>query len=138
MTMTWRETPALDKIEFPVSRFAPRQARRWIAEASGELGDERLDLLLLLVSEVVSNSVRHSGAGPDEHVEVRLTRQRTVLRVDVRDPGPGFVRPRTMGPGPHGLQILDAESDRWGVERSPATVWFELRVQDRDMAWRMR
>jgi anti-sigma regulatory factor (Ser/Thr protein kinase) len=138
MTMTWTETPALDKIEFPVSRFAPRQARRWIAEASGELGDERLDVLLLLVSEVVSNSVRHSGAGPDEHVGVRLTRQGTVLRVDVRDPGPGFVRPRTMGPGPHGLQILDAESDRWGVERSPATVWFELRVQDMDMAWRMR
>lgn len=121
--------PDRDRVQFPMSRFAPRQARRWIAEL-GRMGQERLDVVLLLVSELVTNGVRHSGAGPDEYLEVRVTRQGTVLRVDVQDPGPGFLPPRVMEPGPHGLQIVDVMSDRWGVERSPTIVWFELRVEE--------
>jgi two-component sensor histidine kinase len=129
MNMRWMGSAGSDRVQFPITTFAPRQARTWIAEAD-RVGPERLDIVLLLLSELVTNSVRHSGAGPAEQVEVRMAREGTVLRVEVQDPGPGFVRPRTMGPGPHGLQIVDAESDRWGVQRSPTIVWFEIDVQE--------
>lgn len=85
----------------------------------------------LLVSELVTNAVRHvprgAAAGVDLAVDVRDGR----LRVEVRDRGPGF-EPRAREEGPEvpsgwGLHILDRVASRWGVEQQDgALVWFEL------------
>jgi signal transduction histidine kinase len=87
-----------------------------------------LDLLLLLVSELVTNSVRHSGAAAGDPVEIALQRGDGTIHVDVQDTGTGFDR-RDVRPGPHGLQVVEATADRWGIDSSgPTTVWFELDV----------
>jgi anti-sigma regulatory factor (Ser/Thr protein kinase) len=117
-----------ESVELPVSPHAPGQARRWVSQRSSDLPGGTMDLLLLLVSELVTNSVRHSGADPGERVQIALERGDRTIHVDVQDPGPGFDR-RDLSPGPHGLQVLESGADRWGIDRSgPTTVWFELDV----------
>ncbi len=93
------------------------------------LDDPLVDDAALLVSEVVSNSVRHAGLGAADAIEVRVRGSRAMLHVDVIDPGPGFepqVHPR-QDDGGWGLWILDQLATRWGVERGGRTrVWFDL------------
>jgi signal transduction histidine kinase len=117
-----------ESVELLVSPRAPSQARRWVLERGGDLPRGKLDLLLLLVSELVTNSVRHSGAVPGERVQIALERGDGTIHVDVQDTGPGFDR-HDVRSGPHGLQVVESGANRWGIERSvPTTVWFELDV----------
>jgi len=117
-----------ESVELLVSPRAPGQARRWVSEQGSDLPRGTLDLLLLLVSELVTNSVRHSGAVPGERLQIGLERGDGTIHVDVQDPGAGFDR-HDLRPGPHGLRIVQAGADRWGVDSSgPTTVWFELHV----------
>ena len=82
----------------------------------------------LLVSELVTNVVRHVPAGTPMTVEVRLTR--TALHVAVVDDSavPAATRPRTAQGG-HGLWLVAAVADDWGSEEHVRgkRVWFELR-----------
>jgi anti-sigma regulatory factor (Ser/Thr protein kinase) len=93
------------------------------------LDDPVVDNAALLVSEVVSNSVRHAGLGSADAIEVRIRGSRAMLHVDVIDPGPGFepqVRQRREDGG-WGLWLLDHLATRWGVEHGGTTrVWFDL------------
>jgi anti-sigma regulatory factor (Ser/Thr protein kinase) len=93
------------------------------------LDDPVVDDAALLVSEVVSNSVRHAGLDAADAIEVRVRGSRAMLHVNVIDPGPGFepeVRPR-QDDGGWGLWLLDHLATRWGVERGSTTrVWFDL------------
>jgi anti-sigma regulatory factor (Ser/Thr protein kinase) len=84
----------------------------------------------LLLSEVVTNSVRHAGLRADDAIEVVLDAG-DVLRVEVRDRGAGFElvspEPDPARPSGWGLYLVEQLADRWGVERGPpTTVWFEL------------
>jgi anti-sigma regulatory factor (Ser/Thr protein kinase) len=93
---------------------------------SGLLGDVRL-----LVSELVTNSVRHSSVRPDDPVHMTVSVSESTLRVEVADPGEGF-EPKARDadrtrPGGWGLYLVDQLADRWGVVRDQFTrVWFEL------------
>ena len=80
-----------DRIELHLSSRAPGQARRWVLERGGGLPPGQLDLLVLLVSELVTNSVRHSGAAPGDCVEIGLGRWKGTIHVDVHDPGPASI-----------------------------------------------
>jgi len=84
---------------------------------------------LVLLSELVTNAVRHGGATPDVPVRVDTSIGPRTLRVEVRDPGRGF-RNNRIAPGAHGgfgLRVLERSASRWGVEAGEATlVWFEL------------
>lgn len=87
--------------------------------------------LLLLVSELVSNAVRHSGAPAGAPLRVTVRFGTGALRVEVEDPGTGF-DPARRSPGDDpesgwGLALVEILSDRWGVDPRPRTrVWFEL------------
>ena len=87
----------------------------------------------LLVSEIVTNAVLHSAAKEPAVVRLWARLDRTVIRVEVRDGGGGFVpRPRdpTKIGGGYGLHLLDQGSARWGVTGPPGTtVWFEVAAQ---------
>jgi anti-sigma regulatory factor (Ser/Thr protein kinase) len=113
--------------------FAPANARRVLDRFAPEIEQRRLEHARLLVSELVTNSVRHAGAGPGEPIELHLTFSADRLHVDVHDHGHGFdpavaCRPpsRTRNGG-RGLFLVDQLADQWGVTNGDGThVWFEL------------
>ena len=85
----------------------------------------------LLVSELVTNSVRHSGAAPPDPVGLEVELDSETIRVEVSDSGSGFdPLPRDADrsrPGGWGLYLVDRLADRWGVARNSLTrVWFEI------------
>jgi anti-sigma regulatory factor (Ser/Thr protein kinase) len=106
------------------------EARRRICEAVlPELAVRESETLRLLVSEVVTNAVRHGSQG--EAVELHASWNGEV-RVAVSDHGDGFTpAPRTAPldePGGFGLFLVGELADRWGVETDGGTtVWFVVR-----------
>lgn len=102
-------------------------ARHELDPLAGEVDPDLLDVLRLLLSEVVTNSIRH-GRGT-QTVEVRLWFDRGAIRIEVEDHGPGFRPPRRAPAtdGGWGLVLVDKLADRWGVRSdSETTVWLEL------------
>ncbi|MEU0604061.1 ATP-binding protein [Streptomyces sp. NPDC006393] len=88
---------------------------------------------VLLVSELVGNAVRHTGA---RAFGLRMRRRRGWLRVEVRDPSRGLpclMPVQELDISGRGLFLVDKLSDRWGVDLLPRgkTTWFEMRVADR-------
>jgi anti-sigma regulatory factor (Ser/Thr protein kinase) len=90
-----------------------------------------LGKLRLLVSELVSNSVRHAGLKEDDLIRLSVWESAGRVRVEVTDLGGGF-RPRLPDPDPlnptgWGLYLVDRLADRWGVATNVETrVWFEM------------
>lgn len=87
----------------------------------------------LLVSELVGNAVRHTGA---RTFGLRMLRRRGWIRVEVRDPSralPCLLPVRELDISGRGLFLVDKLSDRWGVDLLPRgkTTWFEKRVVER-------
>ncbi|KAB1143642.1 ATP-binding protein [Streptomyces luteolifulvus] len=88
---------------------------------------------VLLVSELVGNAVRHTGA---RVFGLRMRRRRGWIRIEVRDPSRGLpclMPVQDMDISGRGLFLVDKLSDRWGVDLLPRgkTTWFEMRVADR-------
>src|SRR6266513_5309268 len=86
---------------------APHRARRWVHDAVA-LEAETEEIVVLLLSELVSNSVRHSGRSPDEQVEILIRQDGPIVHVEVMDPGLGEEVIEPQRSSEHlGLQILD-------------------------------
>jgi two-component sensor histidine kinase len=85
----------------------------------------------LLLSELVANAVEHVAEEGD--LEVRIALSGGVLRVEVLDPGPGFVpppRPKDSERG-WGLHFTDRLASRWAADFDErARVWFELTLTE--------
>jgi anti-sigma regulatory factor (Ser/Thr protein kinase) len=106
-------------------RLALSVIRRWGLDPVGETVE-------LLVSELVGNAVRHTGA---RTFGLRMQRRRGWIRVEVRDPSralPCLLPVHEMDTSGRGLFLVDQLSDRWGVDLLPRgkTTWFELRVPE--------
>ena len=106
-------------------------ARHSLDQFEGSLPPEKLEEVRLIISELVTNSVRHAGLSPDQRISLVVVISDGSVRGRVCDPGPGFKkpsepRPRTDLRGGWGLPIVEKISDRWGVERTCCPcVWFE-------------
>jgi anti-sigma regulatory factor (Ser/Thr protein kinase) len=121
--------------KFPPSPAAIADARRAIDEALGPaLPASAKNDLRLIVSELVTNVVRHAGLHPDQELQLRGLVGEGRLRVEVSDPGRGFepdVSPSSDRASGWGLYILDQLAHRWGTVRNePNVVWFELDLVD--------
>ena len=96
------------------------EARRFVRDSVGPVPSRIVDDAILLTSELVTNTVS---------VDPRI------LRITVRDRGPGF-DPEAMVPrsdeGGWGLDLLRRLSSRWSVDRDSAgtDVWFEIDLPD--------
>jgi serine/threonine-protein kinase RsbW len=117
------------ELHLPPTPESVGEAREKLVEAlSPRLDRDRLETLRLLVSELVTNAVRHGQR--DRPVEVRAWWNDRV-RVEVVDHGHGFAPlPRSHqadDPGGYGLYLVGTLAGRWGVESDDSTtVWFEL------------
>ncbi|MFD3535664.1 ATP-binding protein [Streptomyces sp. NPDC058664] len=107
----------------------------WTPPETEEAG-QRIEDVLLLVSEVVTNACLHAG-GPEELV---LRHARGSLRVEVADASPRHPRAQEARspalPGGHGLMVLDRLAGDWGSEDKGQgavgkVVWLEVRRPSR-------
>ncbi len=134
MTLTYSTRLSVTRIDLRLTpdSEAVMAARHSLDRLEGDLPPEKLEDVRLVVSELVTNSVRHAGISPDEHILLAVVISNGSVRGRVCDPGPGFEkpsepRPRTDLSGGWGLPIVESISDRWGVERNGcACVWFEI------------
>lgn len=117
---------------------AARSARHAVHEKLSAWGLDAVvgDVTVLLVSELVTNSMRYTS-GP---IGVRLVRPHSNgdgpaahpgLLVEVSDPLPDPPTERMAGPedeGGRGMQLVACSARRWGTRRGKTgkTVWFEL------------
>jgi anti-sigma regulatory factor (Ser/Thr protein kinase) len=119
------------RVELEASTTAAAEARAALAALRGRLDGGILEDIRLLVSELVTNSVRHSGADPAARVDLQVTARPRAVRVEVTDSGAGFqprarTRDQDKGSG-WGLHLVERIADRWGVDRQRRTrVWFEI------------
>ncbi|NNN32787.1 ATP-binding protein [Streptomyces sp. S3(2020)] len=120
---------------FPADPGAVRAARVAVRARLRDWNlDSVADITTLLVSELVTNALRHA-TGP---IGVRLVRPSglgDVLLVEVSDPLPDPPRERVAHPedeSGRGLQLVAHSSRRWGTRPGEAgkTVWFELAVPE--------
>jgi anti-sigma regulatory factor (Ser/Thr protein kinase) len=110
------ETPAL----------ARHELEGWLPDSFPE---QARSTLRLLVSELVTNSVRHV-ADSSRPVVLGLRLGARAIRVEVHDGGAGFKpgKPEPRGAdGGFGLYLVERMASRWGVDTREGTrVWFEL------------
>ena len=109
----------------------------------------------LLVSELVTNSLRHGDLSATQDIEICLRASPQTVMVEVADRGRGFGghRPKpekapidadgrreVQKDGPNwGLFLVDQIAWRWGIsEQGDVRVWFELRpgTHRPRLAWR--
>ncbi|MEA2154585.1 MAG: hypothetical protein QOE11_725 [Solirubrobacteraceae bacterium] len=129
---TWRADAVLvHRLQLAGGPAAAAGARTGVEQAlAGRVGAEDLSDVSVLVSELVTNAVRHGCAGREETIVVHVAIAPEVLRVEVCDGGPGFDPPAVPrnrpGGGGNGLVLLARLSSSWGVASDDGTcVWFE-------------
>ena len=130
MTVPGEMAPRVD-LRLPPTAAAPAEARRSVDDVAPDLDDDAAEILRLLVSELVTNSVRHARLEQSQWIELCVEATPESVRVSVSDPGVGFDRPagppRPGEPSGWGLYLVEQMADRWGVVRDPSTqVWFEI------------
>jgi anti-sigma regulatory factor (Ser/Thr protein kinase) len=123
--------PQTISVEFDSGPSAAGSARNALLALDGRVDEQLLEDVRLLVSELVTNSVRHPRIPPGALVRIDVQLTPAVVRVEVADEGAGFApRPRDLDrnrPGGWGLYLVDRLADRWGVIRKGLTrVWFEI------------
>jgi anti-sigma regulatory factor (Ser/Thr protein kinase) len=125
-------TVAMEKQTFRVAsepHSVPRARERVVALAEPFVAAQRIADLRLVISEVITNAVRHGGEGD---MLVTVTPKQGYLCVQVTDTGDGFApRPRAFEPdddGGFGLFLVERLTRRWGLtrENSNTRVWFEF------------
>lgn len=117
----------------PESAATARRLAQVVVLRHWGLSPKMTEDVVLLVSELVGNAVRHTGA---RVFGLRMRRRRGWIRVEVRDPSRGLpclMPVQEMDVSGRGLFLVDKLSDRWGVDLLPRgkTTWFEMRVSDR-------
>lgn len=113
-------------ISLPPETASIPRARRFVDESLPDTC--RADDLTLLVSELASNAVRHARSP----FTVTVGCDAATVRVEVVDESPLVPvpqQPPVEAVTGRGLMIVEALSDRWGVEPTDGgkAVWFEVR-----------
>lgn len=119
-------------VELEPGPRCPAEARTSLMPLADSLPAKVYLDLSLLVSELVTNSVRHARLRPRDLIRLRIETSDRVIRLEVSDPGGGFSadlpEPAPRGPGGWGLFLTERLADRWGVDREGGwtTVWLEV------------
>ncbi len=106
--------------------------RHWVVRVAAAAGVTGManQVVELLTSELLSNAVLHGADGRSIHLWFRGGED--VVRVSVSDAAPArpvVLHPDVAAPSGRGMAIVEAMSNRWGVDRQDQggkTVWFEV------------
>jgi anti-sigma regulatory factor (Ser/Thr protein kinase) len=121
---------------FPGQSAAVGQARKFVAGVLGESWPG-LDDVLVMVSEIASNAVRHTASGDGGWFDVTVSVTGNTVRVEIEDRGSSS-EPRMGDDGGRfgenvltcgrGLRIVDTMADGWGHsgDELGRVVWFEV------------
>lgn len=113
---------------------AASDARARVVAEDGLLPDAVRSDLLLLLTELITNAVRHGNSSADSQVAVTVAATRESVRATVTAYGRTFVWAgrdgrRLESGGGYGLVLVDTLARSWGIHGDrPTTVWFELDV----------
>lgn len=117
----------------PRSVARAREALLGLMSAPGDLPGDLGDTAALLLSELVTNALRH-GSPPGREIVVTVRRADGLLRLEVEDAGDSLPRPRTpdlIDECGRGLALVAALADDWGVapRQGPGKrVWVTLKA----------
>lgn len=116
------------RLRVPADPVSLGFVRRAVAGLADLYGEPRIDDLALILSELVTNAIRHASS---EFIEICIDFGSDVIRGTVSDSGVGFTLVEGNNPrlnGGYGLHIVARLARRWGVEsaRGRTEVWFEL------------
>jgi two-component sensor histidine kinase len=125
------DVPLTFRLSVPPHPLSVGFVRKAVASAAAVRGAEVSEVVGLIFSELVTNTVRHSKAPLDARIEVSLSLEGPCIRGQVRDNGVGFIPADTPGPndeGGYGLIILDRLVKQWGVDSASGrtNIWFEI------------
>ena len=115
-------------VDIERDRTAPSSARRVVDAFGTTLDPQVVPDVKLLVSELITNSVKYGGDG--QVTLILRSEDPRHVHVEVVDQGVGFVpaardRPKTE-PGGWGLHMVESLTQRWGVREGSTHVWFEI------------
>lgn len=130
-------TPLL--LELPAAKDSVSIARNALSVLSDGLPNSVFEDLKLLISELVTNSIRHTGLNSQDLIELKVIRTPEIVRAEIADQGPGFkqqpTRPVSERESGWGLFLVEEISDRWGLTGDQETrVWFEIDIADSNQA----
>jgi transcriptional regulator with XRE-family HTH domain/anti-sigma regulatory factor (Ser/Thr protein kinase) len=117
---------------FPNDPLAPALARAALATTAIGIPASAFDAAALLTSELVTNSVKHSGS---DWIDVAITLRMDAVRIEVSDQSTQSIRPRTSETdGGWGLVLVGELATRWGIERhrEGKTIWVEYDLPPSD------
>jgi anti-sigma regulatory factor (Ser/Thr protein kinase) len=110
--------------------YAVTAARLALSDLDARLEPSIAFDVRLLVSELVTNSVKHANVSEDDSIMLDVHTAGDVVRVEVRDSGPGFERPSAAPPDDAdegwGLFLVEQLADEWGVDSGRRAVWFQI------------
>jgi anti-sigma regulatory factor (Ser/Thr protein kinase) len=117
---------------FPADPDSIPAARRYVGELLDQVPVSSCQTAAVLVSELVTNVVRHTG-GIDFVVQVEVFPDEGRLWIGVTDTDirlPVLRNPSITAEHGRGIQLVSTLADRWGARRrrstTEKTVWFEL------------
>jgi serine/threonine-protein kinase RsbW len=117
--------------QFPGVPESVPAARHYVRELLGDAPAETIATIELMVSELVTNCVRHT----DSDFELTIDHAPEQIHVEVSDLGAGTPAARSPLPSEptgRGLRIVETLSGAWGVrprETQGKTVWFTVETQ---------
>ncbi|MEA2248227.1 MAG: hypothetical protein QOH46_2756 [Solirubrobacteraceae bacterium] len=116
------DEPDMVEAVLPLDVQAPSAARFLVADFLGSrLPARMVETAQLVISELVSNSLRHNAAPQDQALVVRVAPERGTWRLEVEDPGRGGVLapdPDRAAAGRLGMNLVQSLTECWGVEHA--------------------
>ena len=114
-------------VDLPRTPEAPFLARRALDQLAGRVEPSVLPDMRLLVSELVTNSVKYGGEGP---VRLEVVADEGRVRAEIIDQGSGFTpvtRSKDLDKvGGWGLHLVEQLTTTWGTHEGSTHVWFEI------------
>jgi anti-sigma regulatory factor (Ser/Thr protein kinase) len=121
----------------PATSQAPSLARGALVTSLADASEvARATDAELLVSELVTNCVRHAGLKVGEPISFAVDITNGQLRVEIADHGAGFAPLTTTGVDGEGtsgwgLMLVEQLADDWGIETGTddgTRIWFEMQL----------